>query len=124
MKKKHRIKDRRFNDADYEKLGQFLSLAIKNKGTAHPADLQRASVLIFSVIKRGYAIEGTDINIAIKKSGKKYSPFIKKYLRRMIDFFYPLVRGLERWENKRFMLKRGLFFDYSSQFLPHKDDNI
>jgi hypothetical protein len=102
------VEQRHLSEEQHKNLGQLLSSAIIKKESPHPDDLQRASVLIYSLIKNNYPFDDTDIDLAIETSGEKYSDFIKKLLMEMIDVYVYLARGLENPANERFMLKEGL----------------
>ena len=95
------------SDEQHKKLGQILSSAIVNKEYPHPADLQRAALIVFSMLKK-YPFDDTDIDLAIEATGEKYADLIKKILGQMIEVFPYLIEGLENPANEKYLLSEGL----------------
>jgi hypothetical protein len=89
----------------YKKLGDLLSSAIHNKDHPHVTDLRRSSVLIFSLLQKGYYFHITDLEVVMRESGNSFSDTAKKDLQQITWVCNELVKGLENSENERFKLK-------------------
>jgi hypothetical protein len=60
------MEQRKLTEKGFDKITKLLSSAIKDKHQVRPEDLQRASVLFYSVNQLGFAFVDFDINAIIK----------------------------------------------------------
>lgn len=101
------MQQRRLTENEYDKITKLLSSAVKDKHQALPEDLQRASVLFYSVNQLGFALVDLDVNAIIEKSGEYYSDTTKGLLAGAANACYDLSRGMANPENEQFKLKGG-----------------
>jgi len=99
------MQQRQLPEKESDRIGELLSLAVKDKHQAHTEDLQRASVLFYSVNKIGFVLVDLDINAIIEKSGEYYSDTTKGLLAQAANTCYSLVQGLANPENEQFKFK-------------------
>ena len=99
---------KKLSEKGFDKITKLLSSAIKDKHQVRPEDLQRASVIFYSVNQLGFALVDLDINAIIEKSGEYYSDTTKGLLARTANACYDLSRGMANPENEQFKLKEGL----------------
>jgi hypothetical protein len=71
---------RRLTEKELDKIMKLLSSAVNDKHQARPEDLQRASVLFYSVNQLGFALVDLDVNAIIEKSVEYYSETTKGLL--------------------------------------------
>ena len=50
------MEEKTLTETESKKIAELLSRAIKNKEHPHPADLQRAAVILYTTRERGYSI--------------------------------------------------------------------
>jgi hypothetical protein len=101
------MEQRKLTEKEFDKITKLLSLAVKDKNQARPEDLQRASVLFYSVDQLGFALVDLDVNSIIEKSGEFYSDTTKGLLARAANACYDLSRGMTNPENEQFKLQEG-----------------
>lgn len=64
------MEQRKLIEKEFEKITELLSSAVKDKHQARPEDLQRDSVLFYSVNQLGFPFVDLDVNAIIEKSGE------------------------------------------------------
>jgi hypothetical protein len=101
------VQQRKLTEKEFDKVTKLLSSAIKDKHQVRPEDLQRASVLFYSLNQLGFALVDLDVNAIIEKSGEYYSDTTKGLLARAANACYDLSRGMANPENEQFKLKEG-----------------
>lgn len=101
------MEQRKLTEKEIDKITKLLYSAVKDKHQARPEDLQRASVLFYSVNQHGFALVDLDVNAIIEKSGEYYSDTTKGLLARTANACYDLSRGMANPENEQFKLKGG-----------------
>jgi hypothetical protein len=74
------VEQRRLTEKELDKITKLLSSAVNDKHQARPEDLQRASVLFYSVNQLGFALVDLDVNAIIEKSVEYYSETTKGLL--------------------------------------------
>ncbi|MGI0033063.1 MAG: hypothetical protein ACRD97_07320 [Nitrososphaeraceae archaeon] len=74
------MEQRRLTEKELGKITKLLSSAVNDKHQARPEDLQRASVLFYSVNQLGFALVDLDVNAIIEKSVEYYSETTKGLL--------------------------------------------
>jgi hypothetical protein len=89
----------------YKKLGELLSLAVKNTTTLHVEDQRRAAVLIFSLVQKGYNFWDRELENVMELSGERFSEAADKHLKEITWVCNELVNGLGDYGNERFKLK-------------------
>jgi hypothetical protein len=99
------MEQRKLTEKEFEKITELLSSAVKDKHQARPEDLQRASVLFYSVNQLGFPFVDLDVNAIIEKSGEYYSDTTKGLLAKAANACYDLSRGMANTENEQFKLK-------------------
>ena len=99
------MEQRKLTEKEFEKITELLSSAVKDKHQARPEDLQRASVLFYSVNQLGFPFVDLDVNAIIEKSGEYYSDTTKGLLAKAANACYDLSRGMANIENEQFKLK-------------------
>jgi hypothetical protein len=75
------------------KIGELLDRAVVNKTNAHPHDLRRAAVVLYSAIQQGYSIVDSDVHEILDRSGG-YSVSMRERLSHMANAYDDLVYGL------------------------------
>ena len=99
------MEQRKLTEKEFEKITELLSAAVKDKHQARPEDLQRASVLFYSINRLGFPFVDLDVNAIIEKSGEYYSDSTKGLLAKTANACYDLSRGMAATENEQFKLK-------------------
>lgn len=99
------MEQRKLTEKEFEKITELLSVAVKDKHQARPEDLQRASVLFYSINQLGFPFVDLDVNAIIEKSGEYYSDTTKGLLAKAANACYDLSQGMATAENEQFNLK-------------------
>ena len=86
------------------KIGELLDRAITNKANAHPPDLRRAAVVLYSAIQQGYSIVDSDVHEILDRSGG-YSVTMRERLAHMANAYDDLVYGLSESGIESFKFK-------------------
>jgi hypothetical protein len=93
------MQEKGLTEKESKKIAELLSTAIKNKEHPHPADLQRAAVILYTARERGYILTQAEVYDIIEQSGESYSDAMKDTLSSMADAYNDLVYGLDNSEN-------------------------
>ena len=101
------MEQRELTEKESKKIAELLSRAIKNKEHPHPADLQRAAVILYTARERGYILTEAEVYDIIEQSGESYSDTMKDTLSSMADAYNDLVYGLNNSENESFRFKEN-----------------
>jgi len=98
------VEEKTLTEKESKKIAELLSRAIKNKHP-HPADLQRAAVILYTARERGYILTEAEVYDITEQSGESYSDTMKDTLGSMADAYNDLVYGLNNSENESFRFK-------------------
>jgi hypothetical protein len=101
------MEEKTLTENESKKIAELLSRALKNKEHPHPADLQRAAVILYTARERGYIITEAEVYDIIEQSGESYSETMKSTLGSMADAYNDLVYGLNNSENESFRFKEN-----------------
>jgi hypothetical protein len=99
------MEQRELTEKESDRIGKLLSLAVQNKDLPDAADLQRATVVFYTVNALGYALTDSDILKIIEISGEEYSKTAKTILGETADTCFDLAQGLDNPENEQFKFK-------------------
>jgi hypothetical protein len=92
------------SEAQSVKIGELLDRAVANKENAHPKDLRRAAVVLYSAMQQGYSIVDSDVHEILDRSGG-YSVTTREKLGRMANAYDDLIHGLNESENDYYKFK-------------------
>jgi hypothetical protein len=85
------VEEKTLTEKESKKIAELLSRAIKNKEHPHPADLQRAAVILYTARQRGYILTEAEVYDIIEQSVYVYAIRTQitrdYYLRRLRTFF-------------------------------------
>jgi hypothetical protein len=101
------VEEKTLTEKESKKIADLLSRALKNKEHPHPADLQRAAVILYTARERGYILTEAEVYDIIEQSGESYSETMKSTLGSMADAYNDLVYGLNNSENESFRFKEN-----------------
>jgi hypothetical protein len=101
------VEEKTLTEKESKKIAELLSRAVKNKEHPHPADLQRAAVILYTARERGYILTEAEVYDIIEQSGEAYSDAMKDTLSSMADAYNDLVYGLNNSENESFRFKEN-----------------
>ncbi len=101
------MEEKTLTEKESKKIAELLSRALKNKEHPHPADLQRAAVILYTARERGYILTEAEVYDIIEQSGESYSETMKSTLGSMADAYNDLVYGLNNSENESFRFKEN-----------------
>jgi len=101
------VEEKTLTEKESKKIAELLSRAIKNKEHPHPADLQRAAVILYTARERGYILTEAEVYDIMEQSGESYSETMKSTLGSMADAYNDLVYGLNNSENESFRFKEN-----------------
>ena len=99
------MEEKTLTEKESKKIADLLSRALKNKEHPHPADLQRAAVILYTARERGYILTEAEVYDITEQSGESYSDTMKDTLGSMADAYNDLVYGLNNSENESFRFK-------------------
>ncbi|TLX92198.1 MAG: hypothetical protein E6K94_00465 [Thaumarchaeota archaeon] len=99
------MKQRELTEKESKRIGELLSIAVNNKAHIDAADLQRASVLFYSVNALGYTLTKLDLMKIIEISDQNYPESTKTMLGEAANTCYDLAQGLANPENEKFKFK-------------------
>jgi len=99
------VEEKTLTEKESKKIADLLSRALKNKEHPHPADLQRAAVILYTARERGYILTEAEVYDITEQSGESYSDTMKDTLGSMADAYNDLVYGLNNSENESFRFK-------------------
>lgn len=97
----------KLSEDHYKKLGNLLFHALPNKDrtSPNPYDLQRTSVLFFSVFQRGFDFGEEELEGVMQESGGGYSEGMDESLEEIRAVCHALYNGLNDPRVERFKLK-------------------
>jgi hypothetical protein len=101
------VEEKTLTEKESKKIADLLSRALKNKEHPHPADLQRAAVILYTARERGYILTEAEVYDIIEQSGESYSETMKGTLGSMADAYNDLVYGLNNSENESFRFREN-----------------
>jgi hypothetical protein len=101
------MEEKTLTENESKKIAELLSRALKNKEHPHPADLQRAAVILYTTRERGYILTEAEVYDIMEQSGESYSETMKSTLGSMADAYNDLVYGLNNSENESFRFKEN-----------------
>jgi hypothetical protein len=101
------VEEKTLTEKESKKIADLLSRALKNKEHPHPADLQRAAVILYTARERGYILTEAEVYDIIEQSGESYSETMKSTLGSMADAYNDLVYGLNNSENESFRFREN-----------------
>jgi len=99
------MEQRELTEKESKRIGELLSLAVKNKEHIHASDLQRATVLFYSVNALGYTLTEKGLDKIIEISDENYPQSTKTMLGEAANTCFDLAQGLDNPENEMFKFK-------------------